>query len=82
MASNTQELPGDSQQTQETLQNPEADVHAAIAGAPEPKLPTRKDTSLREFLSKMDEYAPIVWLFHPSLSSLPEPFRVADSWLS
>jgi transcription initiation factor TFIID subunit 10 len=26
----------------------------------EPKLPTRKDASLKEFLNKMDEYAPIV----------------------
>ena len=26
----------------------------------EPKLPTRKDTSLKEFLNKMDDYAPIV----------------------
>lgn len=29
---------------------------AAFAGAP----PTKKESSLREFLSKMDEYAPIV----------------------
>lgn len=28
----------------------------------EPKLPTRKDTSLREFLNKIDDYAPIVSL--------------------
>lgn len=26
----------------------------------EPKMPTRKDTSLKEFLAKMDDYAPIV----------------------
>lgn len=26
----------------------------------DPRLPTRKDTSLREFLSKIDDYAPIV----------------------
>jgi transcription initiation factor TFIID subunit 10 len=31
-----------------------------LATAPEPKLPTRKDASLKEFLSKMDDYAPIV----------------------
>jgi transcription initiation factor TFIID subunit 10 len=31
-----------------------------VAPAPEPKLPTRKDVSLKEFLSKMDDYAPIV----------------------
>ena len=32
-----------------------------VAPAPEPKLPSRKDASLKEFLSKMDDYAPIVW---------------------
>lgn len=31
-----------------------------VAPAPEPKLPTRKDASLKDFLSKMDDYAPIV----------------------
>ena len=31
-----------------------------LAPAPEPKLPTRKDASLKEFLGKMDDYAPIV----------------------
>jgi len=31
----------------------------AVAPA-EAKLPTRKDVSLKEFLSKMDDYAPIV----------------------
>lgn len=31
-----------------------------IPTAPEPKLPTRKDASLKEFLGKMDDYAPIV----------------------
>ncbi len=33
-----------------------------LAPGPEPKLPTRKDASLKEFLSKMDDYAPIVSL--------------------
>ena len=32
----------------------------SLAPPPEPKLPTRKDASLKEFLSKMDDYAPIV----------------------
>lgn len=32
----------------------------AIAPPPEPKVQTRKDMSLREFLTKMDDYAPIV----------------------
>lgn len=33
---------------------------AAMTGIQEPKLPSRKDTSLKEFLGKMDDYAPIV----------------------
>ena len=33
---------------------------AAMNGIQEPKLPSRKDTSLKEFLGKMDDYAPIV----------------------
>lgn len=32
----------------------------AMTGIQEPKLPSRKDTSLKEFLGKMDDYAPIV----------------------
>jgi transcription initiation factor TFIID subunit 10 len=31
-----------------------------VATAPEPKIQTRKDATLKEFLSKMDDYAPIV----------------------
>jgi len=31
-----------------------------VAAASDPRLPTRKDASLKEFLSKMDDYAPIV----------------------
>lgn len=31
-----------------------------VAPAPDPKLPSRKDASLKDFLSKMDDYAPIV----------------------
>jgi len=48
----------------------------------EQREPTRKDISLREFLGKMDEYAPIVRLSHlsvprrnpslPLLSSIPQ----------
>jgi hypothetical protein len=33
-----------------------------VAPAPEPKVQTRKDATLKEFLSKMDDYAPIVCL--------------------
>jgi hypothetical protein len=41
-----------------------------LAPAPEPKLPTRKDASLKEFLSKMDDYAPIVSELRPCMASL------------
>jgi len=37
-----------------------ADAATAAPTIPEPRLPTRKDTSLKEFLNKMDDYAPIV----------------------
>ena len=36
---------------------PEDDLDASI---PEPREPTKKDISLRDFVSKMDDYAPIV----------------------
>lgn len=45
---------------------PTGDATSADATAPvpppaqEPRLPTRKDASLKEFLNKMDDYAPIV----------------------
>ena len=31
-----------------------------IPSIPDSRLPTRKDTSLREFINKIDDYAPIV----------------------
>jgi len=40
-----------------TIKDEEVDP---VAPAPEPRLPTRKDASLKEFLGKMDDYAPIV----------------------
>lgn len=40
---------------------------APTPALPDGKLPTRKDASLKEFLSKMDDYAPIVSLL-PNLS--------------
>jgi transcription initiation factor TFIID subunit 10 len=40
-----------------------------VAPGPEPKEPTRKDASLKEFLAKMDDYAPIVGLsLHPRVA--------------
>lgn len=36
-----------------------------VGHAPDPRMPTKKDASLREFLGKMDEYAPIVRLTRP-----------------
>lgn len=43
-------------------QNPQQPTEEETGYAPlvDPRLPTRKDTSLREFLSKIDDYAPIV----------------------
>lgn len=37
-----------------------------VEAPPEPRLPARKDISLRDFLSKMDDYAPIVCRPFPS----------------
>jgi hypothetical protein len=56
-----------------------------VAPAQDPKLPTRKDASLKEFLSKMDDYAPIVRAFNPSgiLHLIPLPdSRCCDELLS
>lgn len=36
------------------------------AAAFEARIPAKKDATLREFLGKMDEYAPIVCLTHPA----------------
>jgi transcription initiation factor TFIID subunit 10 len=55
MASDAPEKP------EQTPPAPEAPADEAPAPAiPDPRLPTRKDVSLREFLNKMDDYAPIV----------------------
>lgn len=47
---------------------PVSEAPEAIAPAPEPKLPSRKDASLKEFLGKMDDYAPIVCFAFPYVS--------------
>lgn len=42
-------------------EQPEAET--GYAPLVDPRLPTQKDTSLKDFLNKMDDYAPIVgWL--------------------
>lgn len=40
---------------------------------PEPRIPVKKDVTLREFLGKMDDYAPIVSSSPPSLPSQKNP---------
>ena len=54
---NPQPEPGSREATTEAIPEP-------------PPAPTKKDITLREFLSKMDDYAPIV---RPRLHSLPNP---------
>ena len=47
-----------------SAENPLDPSNPVLDPPPEPRIPARKDMSLREFLGKMDEYAPIVGLFH------------------
>ena len=46
--------------TQPAGEATDAAANPPVAPLPEPRLPTRKDASLKEFLNKMDDYAPIV----------------------
>lgn len=51
----------DATETQPSVeQAPGAEEEDPVAPGPEPRMPTRKDVSLRELLNKIDDYAPIV----------------------
>lgn len=57
----SQQPPQEPASQAEATQNPQqAEEATGYAPLVDPRLPTRKDTSLREFLSKIDDYAPIV----------------------
>jgi len=45
---------------QPATETADANATATVPSLPESRLPTRKDASLKEFLNKMDDYAPIV----------------------
>ena len=54
----------------ELVPPPNADEEMETSpAAPESRMPTRKDASLKEFLIKMDDYAPIVGHGIPSADS-------------
>lgn len=54
----TEETPETANSAVATVNGKPEEVDAIVPF--EPKLPTRKDASLKEFLAKMDDYAPIV----------------------
>lgn len=70
LSSSTQEISTQDPTTQDTLLdadidmaidlNPQLPNVATEPHPPDPRDPARKDISLRDFMSKMDDYAPIV----------------------
>jgi len=69
-----------------TQPDPKPATQPSAPAMPESRLPTRKDTSLKELLNKMDDYAPIVRFRsctpHPSLSTdstLTAPPQIPDA---
>jgi transcription initiation factor TFIID subunit 10 len=59
----TNQPPDNAEPAQALPNGTQADAGDAAPPAPaipESRLPTRKDTSLKELLNKMDDYAPIV----------------------
>lgn len=83
--SQQQQQPQEASQPPQTQQQPQAQAQAQaqqLNGAPlptalEPRIPQKKDASLREFLGKMDEYTPIipdaVTDYYLTLAGLPPP---------
>ena len=73
------EVPPASQEAQKNAEEEEEEVN------PEPqeaKMPTRKDVSLKEFLNKMDDYAPIVSSLHLAVTRRPPSAHAPASYIA